>query len=341
MENILAEKISKFNPNENGVRDHGIFGLPFEEKESKIILLPIPWEATVSYGAGASLAPSAILKASQQIDLYDAFKGEFWKKGIAFTSNSLDIVALNKKVSKKTGKYLKKYSVSKIDKNLQEEINLGCDKLNTYIEEKTTELLNNDKFVGVIGGEHSVILGYVKALAKKHDLFGILQIDAHADLRDAYEGLKYSHASIFKNVLEIQNVKKLVQIGIRDCSIEENDFTKEMGDRIKVFSDADIKKEIFSGSSWALVSEKIIRELPEKLYISFDIDGLDPMLCPNTGTPVPGGFSFNEMVFLFEKIVESGREVIGFDLCEVAPGKNDWDANVAARILYKLCSLVK
>jgi len=341
MKNILKEKIAKFNPNENGLRDHGIFGLPFEEKESKIILLPIPWEATVSYGSGTSLAPNAILEASQQIDLYDAFKGEFWKKGIAFTSNKFDIFSLSKKVSKKTGKYLKKYSNSKIDTNLQQEINLSCEKLNNYIEEKTTELLNKDKFVGVIGGEHSVILGYVKALGKKHESFGILQIDAHADLRNAYEGLKYSHASIFKNILEIQNVKKLVQIGIRDCSIEENDFTKKIGDKVKVFSDADIKREIFNGSSWVLLCEKIIRELPEKVYISFDIDGLDPMLCPNTGTPVPGGFSYNEMVFLFEKIVESGKEVIGFDLCEVAPGKNDWDANVAARILYKLCSLVK
>ncbi|MFA6324659.1 MAG: agmatinase [Candidatus Paceibacterota bacterium] len=339
--NILEEKISKFNPNENGLRDHGIFGLPFEEKESKIVLLPIPWEATVSYGAGTSFAPGAILEASQQIDLYDAFKEDFWKKGIALATNLIDIFSLSKKICKKTKKYLKKYSTGEINKSLQEKINNEYEKLNNYIEQKTTELLNEDKFVGVIGGEHGVILGYVKALAKKHSSFGILQIDAHSDLRTSYEGIRYSHASIFQNILEIQNIKKLVQIGIRDSSVEENNFIKKTGDRVKVFYDADIKKEIFNGGSWSMECDKIIKELPEKVYISFDIDGLDPALCPNTGTPVPGGFSYNEMTFLFEKIIDSGREVIGFDLCEVVPGKNDWDANVASRILYKLCSLIK
>ena len=335
---ILEEKISKFNPNENGLRDHGIFGLPFSEAESKIVLVPVPWEATVSYRSGTSLGPKAIWEASQQIDLYNEISSDFWKKGIAMLENSMDIFSKSKKVSKKTKKYLAKYADGTIDQKLQDKINTECEVLNKYIEEKTTDLLNKNKFVGLVGGEHGVILGYLKALAKKHEAFGILQIDAHTDLRNAYEGLKYSHASIFRNALEIQNVKKLVQIGIRDLCEEENIFIKKEN-RIKIFSDAEIKKEIFTGSNWASQCEKIIAELPEKVYVSFDIDGFDPSLCLNTGTPVPGGFSFNEMTFLFKKIIESGKEVIGFDLCEVAPGKDDWDANVGARILYELCLL--
>jgi len=334
---ILQEKISKFNQNENGLRDHGIFGLPFSENESKIILLPIPWEATASYGSGTSLGPKAILDASGQIDLYDPLFPDFWKIGIALFNNSSDIFSKSKKINKKTKKYLQQYSKGNINKKLQEEIRKECEVLNNYIEEKTFDLLKNDKFVGIIGGEHSIILGYLKALAKKHDSFGILQIDAHADLRQAYEGLEYSHASIFYNVLQIENIKKIVQIGIRDFCEEENNLLKKEAEKIKMFSDFNLRKNILQGGSWSLECDKIISELPQKVYISFDIDGLDPSLCPNTGTPVAGGFSFNEIIFLLEKIIESGKEIIGFDLCEVAPGQDEWDGNVGARILYKLC----
>lgn len=337
----LEEKISKFNSNENGLHDHGIFGLPFSEQESKIILFPIPWEATVSYGDGTSMGPKAILDASQQIDLYDPLFPNFWKTGIALFENSLNIFSKSKDIRKTTQKYLEQYAKGTINAKLQKKINEECEILNNYVEEKTASLLKENKFVGIIGGEHSVILGYIKALSKKHSAFGILQIDAHADLRKEYEGLKYSHASIFYNILQIENVKKLVQIGIRDLCEEEHNLIEKENKKIKTFYDFDLKKNKLEGKSWSLECDKIISELPEKVYISFDIDGLDPALCPNTGTPVLGGFSFNEIIFLFEKIVESGRTIIGFDLCEVAPSKNknknDWDGNVGARVLYKLC----
>ena len=337
---VREEKMKNFNPNENGLRNKGIFGLPFEVEESELVLLPVPWEVTVSYSVGAGDGPKAILDASLQIDLYDSLYPKGWQDGIAMEFISEDLIMKNKILRTKTEEYLKKYGEDNIDKELGKEIDKECGLLNDFVEEKTTEFLNQNKIVGVVGGDHSVILGYLKALSKKHNSFGILQIDAHMDLRKAYEGLEYSHASIFYNVFKLSNIKKLVQVGIRDFCEEENNFVKENENRIKIFTDYEIKKNMFLGSTWEKECDKIIAELPENVYISFDIDGLDPSLCPNTGTPVPGGFKLEEIIFLFEKILASGKKIIGFDLCEVAPGKEgEWDGNVGARVLYKLCLL--
>lgn len=343
MENkkILEEKVKDFNPNENGLHDHGIFGLPFGVEESELVLVPVPWEATVSYGSGASRGPKAILDASQQIDLYDFIYPDGWKRGIAMQDIPTDMYFENMQVCKKTEKYLNGYVGGVKDEVLLEEINNDCALLNKRIEDTTDVLLNNGKIVGLIGGDHSSPFGYFKSLAKKYKEFGVLYIDAHADLRCAYEGFNYSHASIFHNVLSIPNISKLVQVGVRDISEEEINLIKENKDRISLFSDYEIKKELFNGKSWARKCDEIIKNLPQEVYISFDIDGLAPYYCPDTGTPVPGGLGMNELVFLFEKILESKRKIIGFDLCEVVPDKDggEWNGNVGARILYKLCLL--
>lgn len=337
---ILEEKIANFNPNENGLHDHGIFGLPFDTEESEMVLIPVSWEATVSYGEGASKGPKAILDASQQLDLYDPIYPDAWKRGIAMKDIPTDIFYQNMQVCEKVKKYLDDYVNDTVNKNLQEEINKECVLINDYVEDITSKLLKDNKIVGIVGGDHSVPLGYLKSLSKQYNNFGILHIDAHSDLREAYEGLEYSHASIFFNALKIKNISKLVQIGIRDFSEDENEVIKSEKGRIVSFTDYEIKKDIFKGKTWAKKCDEIIKHLPKEVYISFDIDGLAPHLSPNTGTPVLGGFTLDEIVFLLEKIVDSDRKIIGFDLCEVAPGKNDqWDGNVGARVLYKLCLL--
>lgn len=336
---ILEEKISKFNPNDSGSLHHGIFGLPFNVEESKVILVPVPWEATVSYGEGTAGGPKAILDASQQIDLYDPTNPNGWKEGIAMQDIPASIFYNSKQVRGKVTKYLDGYIDKKINQKLQVEINTDCQNLNTYVKEITEKLLDEDKIVGVVGGEHSVPLGYLEALSKKYKDFGILHIDAHSDLRDAYEGLEFSHASIFFNALKIKNISKLVQIGIRDFCEQENELVKKEKGRVVVFTDYEIRKSIFEGSNWSKICDNIIKKLPKNVYVSFDIDGLLPYLCSGTGTPVPGGFSTEEVVYLLEKIVSSGKKIIGFDLCEVAPGADQWNGNVGARILYKLCLL--
>lgn len=340
IEKRLDEVIKNFNPNENGLISHGIFGLPFGVEESKMVLVPVPWEATVSYHGGTSEGPKAILDASQQIDLFNYLNPNGWKEGIAMDDIPTSIFYNSQHTKEKVSKYMDKYVGGEIDKDIQTQINNDCKDLNNYVKEKTSKLISENKIVGLVGGDHSTPLGYIEALADKYNNFGILHIDAHADLRESYQGLEYSHASIFFNALKIKNITKLVQVGVRDFCEDEYNFIQKEKDRISLFTDHDIKKYLFNGGTLKKKYREIIKCLPKNVYISFDIDGLIPSLCPNTGTPVPGGFNMEGILFLFEELLVSGRKVIGFDLCEVATNKdNPWDSNVGARILYNLCLL--
>jgi agmatinase len=184
-------------------------------------------------------------------------------------------------------------------------------------------------------------LGYYEALASIHDDFGILHLDAHMDLRIAYEGFTYSHASIMYNALQIPQISKIVQVGIRDFCEQEVAVVQQSKGRVLVNTDADMKTENFAGKTWEQQCDAIIATLPQKVCISFDIDGMYSWYCPNTGTPVPGGFSFEQATYLFNKLAASGKEIIGFDLVEVAPGENDdWDGNVGARMLFHMCGVL-
>ena len=167
-----------------------------------------------------------------------------------------------------------------------------------------------------------------------------MQIDAHADLRDAYEGFEFSHASIMFNALKIKQIKKLVQAGIRDYCEAEVDVIRRSKNRVVTFFDRDIKRDLYRGKTVASVHQTIVKHLPKKVYISFDIDGLDPVLCPHTGTPVPGGFQFEEALHLVQQVAESGRTIIGFDINEVSPREDEWDANVGARLLFRMVNIM-
>ena len=218
-------------------------------------------------------------------------------------------------------------------------INEECIKLNKWVKTKALDYINKNKVVALLGGDHSTPLGLMQALAEKFNSFGILQIDAHADLREAYEGFEFSHASIMYNALKIPNVSTLVQVGIRDYCEAEYNLIQNANGRIITFFDRDIKHKQYEGTSWSSICNTIIEALPADIYLSFDIDGLDPKLCPNTGTPVAGGFEFEQILLLIEKIVDSGKRIIAFDLNEVTPGGNEWDANVGARLLYRIANL--
>ncbi|MFN0274853.1 MAG: agmatinase family protein [Chitinophagales bacterium] len=336
-------KINAFNANELAASDAQIFGLPFDEEESEVILLPVPWEVTVSYKTGAAKGFSAIYDASMQVDLYDEDLPDAWKHGIFMKKNSAAWKQKNSKMRKLAAAYLENLSEGKIseqDKKTVYEINTTCEKLNSWVKEQCVEILEKNKFLGLVGGDHSTPLGLYHALAEKYSDFGILHIDAHADLRDAYEGFTYSHSSIMFHALKISQLKKLVQVGLRDVCEAEVDIIKNSNRRVIAFYDSEMKKALYEGISWKTICENIIQNLPQHVHISFDIDGLDPKNCPNTGTPVPGGLEYEQTIYLFRRLVESGRQIIGFDLVEVAPGKDEWDANVGARVLYKLCNLL-
>ncbi|MFH2201896.1 MAG: agmatinase family protein [Elusimicrobiota bacterium] len=332
-----------FDPNSAAAGDSGIFGLHNAEPDSAVVYLPVPWEATTSYGGGTAGAPSAILKASRQVDLYDGDVLRPYEAGLCLLDESADVRGWNREARADAEKIIAVGGDRKDSKSLGdalERVNAAGERLNEFVRIECLRRMEAGKIVGVIGGDHAVPFGALQAAAQIHGEYGVLHFDAHHDLRAAYEGFTWSHASIMRNALDqIRHIETLVQVGIRDYCEEELDYCTAQVDRVRAYYDRMVSRRLFGGESWSNIAREIVEHLPEKVWVSLDIDGLDPRFCPHTGTPVPGGLDFNQTNFLLGEVARSGRHIIGFDLCEVAPapdGKNEWDANVGARLLYKL-----
>jgi agmatinase len=332
--------IQNFDPNGPGISGN-LFGLPFTPETSELVIVPVPWEVTVSYHTGTALGPSAVLDASSQVDVYVKNIPDAWKLGVSLSKIPENLLEESKQLRELSAQHIRRVESGEAilaNDPLISKINEATESLNIYVKSATQRYLRDAKMVGLLGGDHSTPLGFMRALSEKYNQFGILQIDAHADLRKAYEGFTYSHASIMYNALKLPAVSKLVQVGIRDFCEEEQQVITQSNGRVTTFFDEDLKDWRYRGETWDSLCASIIKELPKNVYISFDIDGLDPKLCPSTGTPVAGGLEFQEAVYLIRKVAQSGKKIIGFDLSEVAPGPTDWDANVGARLLYNLCN---
>jgi agmatinase len=340
-----AQKIASFDPNALGDAAGGLFGLPFTPDEAQVVVVPVPWEVTVSYRAGTAQGPAAIREASLQVDLYDPDLPDAWKLGLAMEDEDETVAQTSRDLRPLAARYIGWLENGQPAEGAMQygpvpaRISAEGGKLVQWLKKKTGDLLDAGKAVAVLGGDHSTPLGFLHALAERHpDGFGILQFDAHCDLRPAYEGFQYSHASIMYNALQLPQVKKLVQVGIRDMCQQEADLIEHSVGRVALFGQRFMSEEKFVKKSWKKVCGKIIAQLPQKVYVSFDIDGLDPKLCPGTGTPVPGGLEYEEATYLLRQVVRSGRTIIGLDLNEVAPGDSDWNGIVGARLLYQLCN---
>lgn len=340
----LDNKLASFDPNGVGDASGGIFGLPFTLEEAQLVVVPVPWEVTVSYQAGTAQGPAAIRDASMQVDLYDPDVTDAWRLGIAMEDEDATWAQQSNELRVQAADYIswleegQPAAGSKKFAGVPASVTAKGKELLEWLKQKTGAYLDAGKAVVVLGGDHSTPLGYMHALAERHEEFGILQIDAHCDLRPSYEGFEYSHASIMYNALHLPQVKKLVQVGIRDLCQQEADLIAQSGGRVVMFHHRFLRDEMYAKKSWKKMCGKIIAQLPQKVYLSFDIDGLDPKLCPGTGTPVPGGLEFEEALYLIRTIVRSGRQIIGCDLNEVAPGETDWNGNVGARLLYQMCN---
>lgn len=339
--------LTAFDPNGAGNPNNNIFGLPFTEDDARLVILPIPWEVTVSFGSGTARSAEQIMKASLQVDLFDPEFPNGWQQGFYMREADKKILLKSDYLRKEAELYIDYISKGDLVENNQfmcktlKEVNEGSHFLNHWVYQQAKDLLSKNKLVALLGGDHSTPLGYLKAIGEKYEDFGILQIDAHCDLRDSYEGFTYSHASIMYNALkEVPQLKKLVQVGIRDYSQGEWEYIKENSDRITTYFDRDIKVRQYEGETFKSIVDEIIDQLPAKVYISFDIDGLNPSLAPNTGTPVQGGFETEQVFYLFSKLQKAGKQIIGFDLNEVSTSESGWDANVGARVLFKLCNLL-
>jgi agmatinase len=335
--------MSTFDPNAASSVDSGIFGLPFTEQDASLVFVPVPWEATTSYGGGTSNGPGAILNASKQVDLFDLEVLRPYEAGFFMREESAQVRAWNEEGKAEAARIIEVAGQVKGDARLERalaRVNELGGQLNAYVAGQTREVLAAGKIPAIVGGDHSVPFGALLAVAERENSFGVLHFDAHSDTRNAYEGFQWSHASIFHNVLErVPQVTKLVQVGIRDVCEEEVEYCRKQGSRVRVFFDLELSRRKQAGENFQKVADEIVASLPEKIWVSFDIDGLDPRFCPHTGTPVPGGLDFHEANAILRAAVRAGKKIIGFDLNEVAPhpeGLDEWDANVGARLLYKL-----
>ena len=317
----------------------GFIGGRLNPDEANLVLIPVPWEATVSFGEGTANAPDVIRTSSHQLDVETFHYIKPYTAGIAMLETDKELHKLSDVAREEAKKVIEALENNSNDEKALEFVNNASDKLNSKVYEKSIEQLKNGKLAAIVGGDHSSPLGLIKALNDtQSEEFGILHVDAHHDLREAYEGFTYSHASIFYNVMnECEKVSKLVQFGIRDYSSEEATRMIEYKEKGACLYDTDMQAQLASGKSLEDVFNPYIEQLPQNVYLSIDIDGLEPLNCPNTGTPVPGGMRYSELEHLIFMIVKSGRKIIGFDLCEVGDSEDGWDANVGARILYQLC----
>ena len=263
---------------------------------AKYVLLPVPYDDTSTYIKGAEKGPQAIIDASDSIELYDIqTELEAYKSGI----------------------YTDKHTFSF----------LSPEKMVAEVKERVAFFLQQNKKIGLLGGEHSISIGAIEAFAEKYSNLSVLQIDAHADLREIYNGSPYNHACVMRRAQEVANV---VQVGIRNVCIEEkNNIIPE-----NIF----YAHEICGKTNWM---QHAIDRLSENVYLSIDLDGFDPSIVPATGTPLPGGLLWYETLTFLELLFQS-KKVVGFDVVELCPQNDNKVSDVLAAVLvYKIISLME
>ena len=321
-----------------------IFGLPFSLAASKVVFIPVSWDVTVSNHEGTSQAPQLIFEQSSQIDLFDPFMVDSWKRGMAMEQIDESVVHANQIFRRKAiscirfmeegGDPEKSSSVSK----KITDVNQACAAMIQSLMGKCQAYLVAGQVPFLVGGDHSISIANLQALANTTPGFGILQVDAHADLRKDYQGFIYSHASVMRAASGIQGIDKIVQVGVRELCDEEILFISEQAGKVQTWFDRDLSERQFKGEPWDVLCKEIIRDLPDRVYVSFDMDGLDPSFCPHTGTPVPGGLTYNQAMYLLEELVRSGRQIIGADLVETGP--HPFDAMMACRVLFRMAGMI-
>ncbi|PKP15399.1 MAG: agmatinase, partial [Bacteroidetes bacterium HGW-Bacteroidetes-22] len=245
-----------FDPNNIGIPNGNFFGLPYETNDADLILIPVPWDVTTSYRPGTANGPQAMLDASLQIDLFDFHAENAWENKISSLGEEESIVLLNEEFRPMAEDVIDHLSEGGTPDNPQiiqalSQINAASEKMNTYVYQTAMHWMEKGKIPAVVGGEHSVPLGLIQALTEKYPTMGILHIDAHADLRKAYEGFTYSHASIMYNALQLNEVSRVVQVGIRDVCQDEIDTVRAANGRIVLFNDYLLSDKKFMGQPWA------------------------------------------------------------------------------------------
>ena len=318
-----------------------IFGIFTHPKNARVVLIPMPLEVTGFGDSGTALAPENILRVSCEINLTDSAYPKAHELPIAMLPIPHAIKIIGKQLYQKTqpswGGYRESSVKYAISNQIIKEVDREICKINHDVNEKALKYLRKNKIVGLIGGESSIVPGFLAAMRTKYSSFGILHIGAQANLQATHQGFTYGYASVMYHALKMVEVTKLVQVGLRDCTEEEKQRINKSSDRIVAYFNHDIKKRLFEGATWQAMVEEIVTNLPKNVYIHFDINGLDAKLCPDSSRPVPGGLDIDEAAYLVQKIVDSGKVIIGFDLCEIGSSvSSDWDALVGSHVVYLL-----
>lgn len=325
-----------------GLKNGNYLGLDVAVEDADIVVFPIPWDVTTSYRPGTVDGPDAVIDASSQLDLYSPYLDDVGSLKVGTMPVPEEWRERSAELRRQTAEYIGALEqggdrATPAMTKIREAANRGGAELQVWSRREVARLLDEGRAVLTLGGDHSVPLGPIEAHAAKYPGLSVLHFDAHADLRDAYEGFDQSHASIMFNVLKLAGIDRLVQVGIRDVSEFEIDLIRK-DDRVHTFFDWDLKNAEYEGESWKSICERIVAKLGPTVYVSFDIDALDPKLCPNTGTPVPGGLEMAQATALIQAVIRSGRKIVGGDLVEVAPSPkgDEWDGNVGARMLFQI-----
>ncbi|MDP5061794.1 MAG: agmatinase [Maribacter sp.] len=262
-------------------------------EKSKIILIPVPYDGTSTWGKGADKGPDAFLEASENMEMYDIeTDSEVYRQGIHLTAPITE--------------------------------NSSPEAMVKEVHSITKDFIKRNKFVTLFGGEHSISIGSIRAFNECFDNLTVLHIDAHADLRESYEGTKYNHACA---VYEANQTTNLVQVGIRSMDIIE----KTLMDDDRTFFAHDMVNDEY----W---TDKVIEAMTENVFITFDLDAFDPSIMPSTGTPEPGGLFWYETLEFLKQVFED-KNVVGFDIVELCPNKNEKSSDfLAAKLYYKMLS---
>lgn len=318
---------------------NGLFGLPAPEGPPALAVLPVPFDATCSYGRGTAEAPAAVLRASREVDLDDPDFGEIWRPGLVLDAEPAELRAWNREAQAAAARWR-----AERDEAARAVVDERSQRRTQAVAGWTAARLAEGTLPALLGGDHSCALGGLLAAAARGPL-SILQLDAHMDLREAYEGFRESHASVMHEALaRAPGIERLVQVGVRDAGRGERARARR-DERILAFELSAWREAELRGTPFHELAARAVGALGQRVWISFDIDVLEPWLCPRTGTPVPGGLDFGRAVHVLRLVAGSGRRIAGFDLCEIgAPPTADprhpadeWDAVVGARLLYKLC----
>ena len=315
-------------------REGSLFGLPPCPDPAAVVILA-PLEATVSYGGGTAGGPGAALRASSQLDLYDEAGGDGWQRGVGLSPADPPYAEWNERAARLLSDVRRATAASQASPIvLADQVDALVREAVEHVQSQVAAVLDSGRIPAVLGGEHTVALAGVKAASRARPV-SVLQIDAHADLRPDYEGLKLSHACVARRILE-ESGADIVQVAVRDRCRAEAAFAAASA-RVRTFSDADLNRSRRRGEPFGRVAARIVESLGPSVWITLDVDGLEPGLCPGTGTPVPGGLSWWEFDTLLCALADSGKRVVGLDICEIGPG--EWDGNVAARALLRMLNI--